>query len=407
MILSRFSVQHYKSLDDVWLSDLGQITLIVGNNATGKSNIVDAFRFFRDTVVDGLDHAFSIRGGIGTIRQYSPTKPYLIHIEAVINQEIEVDDERTETKEALYNLRIMSLKEGNYRIEHEQARWYEENIDYECDGEGNPTSRKHAKPLEHSVTRDASGAVSGSSEDSSRKLSSDQIILRSGQFNSGSWNLGSIIGSMRFSALYPNTLRAPSRPDTDRRLKENGENWASVLKAMKSNERGRRRFEVILQFMKRVMPGLSDVRVQSVGGYLVPKFVVQDAPGSKEHDFDPVQLSDGTLRVFGILLALYQLPAPKFLAIEEPELTVNPGILAVLAEAFHDVSNVTQLLVTTHSPELIDFFQPDSIRVATWQEGRTIVSSIKDSQIQSIKEHLTTVGELLQKGNLKSVASDQ
>lgn len=405
MIIKSFHVQHYKSLEDVELDDLSPITLLVGNNATGKSNIVDALRFLRDSTTDGLDHAISLRGGISTIRQYSPTRPFVVRMRVTLQQTIQPAEGPEEYRDGIYDLRVKSLRAGNYCIESEEISWFREKTQVVIDKEGDPIEERSLGIYEQKIFRDADGSIRRDDKTLAYRLGPDELLIRNSRITSRSWDLNMLLSSLRFSALYPNTLRSPSRPDTDRQLKESGENWASILKAMKGNERGRKRFDAILALMKRILPGLIDVRVQSVGGYLVPKFIVKDAPLQKEHDFDPVQLSDGTLRVFGILLALYQLPAPRFLALEEPELTVNPAVLAVLAEAFNDVAGNTQLLITTHSPELIDYFDPKAIRVVSFHQGRTKASSIKSSQVKSIKERLTTAGELLQRGNILSEVS--
>ena len=72
--------------------------------------------------------------------------------------------------------------------------------------------------------------------------------------------------------------------------------------------------------MACVIPGFRDIKVRAIGNYLVPHFIFEE--GGKSVEFDPLQLSDGTLRIFGLLLAIYKLPAPTRLVIEEPEHTV-------------------------------------------------------------------------------------
>jgi predicted ATPase len=147
--------------------------------------------------------------------------------------------------------------------------------------------------------------------------------------------------------------------------------------------------------MKHVMPTLEHVTVKQIGGYVVPQFLVKDTPKEKAHFFDPVQLSDGTLRLFAIFLSLYQIPRPDFLALEEPELTIHPGLVNLLAEAFQEVSERTQILITTHSPYLLDHFDPLQIKVVTMQEGKTKVSSIRRSQIETVKEKLMMLSEVM------------
>src|SRR4030067_1648813 len=200
---------------------------------------------------------------------------------------------------------------------------------------------------------------------------------------------------MRFASIYPNILREPSRPDTDRLLKENCANWASVLKAMRQRKVGEQMMHKVLELMRQVMPGLEQVTVKLIGGYLVPQFLVKETDVSKAHYFDPVQLSDGTLRMFAIFLSLYQIPAPGFFALEEPELTIHPGLIGLLADAFKEVSQNTQLLITTHSPYLLDHFGSEVIRVVSMSEGQTGVYDIRRSQLEAVKERLMTLSEVM------------
>lgn len=146
--------------------------------------------------------------------------------------------------------------------------------------------------------------------------------------------------------------------------------------------------------MKGVIPAFQDVAVTTVGSYLVPRF--KFSLGAHDTvEFDPVQLSDGTLRVFGILLALYQVPPPKLLVIEEPEQTVHPGVLGVLVDAFREAAESTQIIVTTHSPHFIDHFEPEQVRVVTLQNGTTTVSRVKKTQLEAVKRRLMSMQDFM------------
>lgn len=386
MRITTLRIRHYKSLGDVYMGNLDPITLLVGTNATGKSNIIDALRFLRDATTHNLDHAVSSRGGMEMIRQYSPTRPYHISIRV----EFVDSTARGHQWPGYYEMTLSSAGGGNYRVEREEAHWSERNPKYSED------VPDQTPLLIRTFSRSADGKVLVDNEDED-EIAVDEL------YASQRWEAVEVRGILsrpRFSAIYPNTLRSPARPDTDRRLKENGENWASVLKAIRQSSRGRQAFASIIEMMKYVMPTLQDVKVRAVGGYLAPQFIVKDSPNSKEHTFDPLQLSDGTLRIFGMLMALYQIPPSQVLALEEPEQTVNPAILAMLADAFKEVSQRTQLIATTHSPNLIDYFAPEQLRVVTMTEGETHVSPVRASQIESVKERLTTLEELMTQGNL-------
>ena len=101
------------------------------------------------------------------------------------------------------------------------------------------------------------------------------------------------------------------------------------------------------------------------------------------------------MRLFGILLAAYQLPRPKLLVIEEPEQTIYPGALAVLADVFKEVGRSTQVLITTHSPHLVQFFDPSQIRVTVMQDGMTQIRPIHSHQMEAVNEGLLSLEEFM------------
>jgi predicted ATPase len=143
------------------------------------------------------------------------------------------------------------------------------------------------------------------------------------------------------------------------------------------------------------MPNLDGIIIESPGGFMVPTFRVKE-PNGKGHNFNVSQISDGTLRLFGLLTALYQPDRPDVIAMEEPEQTVNPGVLAVLADAIREVSQSgTQIVITTHSPHLVDLFEPEEILTAELIDGRTVIRPINEAQKQAVKDRLFSLGELM------------
>lgn len=398
MRLVDLRISHYKSLSDIALTDIQPVTVLVGCNGVGKSNVADALRFLRDAVSQGLDHAVSTRGGIGLIRQYSPTKPFQISFDFGFAE----DDDASSI--ARYQLTLTSLREGNFRVERERCDWYgpTELVVFDDTRE---VLEWEVKPMLAERTADgriclkvAGKAVTLNNE---RLLPYDTLALGNIihpegllPIDIGGEKLFDFILNFRFSSIYPNTLRQPAPPDTDPILKENGANWASILRNMKKTSRGKQAWEQVREMMQVVMPQLEDISPQAVGGFILPRFKVREASG-EAHLFDPSQISDGTLRILGILLALYQTPHPSLMVIEEPEQTVNPALLALLADAFREVSERTQLLITSHSPHLIDCFEPENIQVVTMQNGETRISPIRASQREAVKEHLLSLEQIM------------
>ena len=82
------------------------------------------------------------------------------------------------------------------------------------------------------------------------------------------------------------------------------------------------------------------------------------------------------------------------MGIEEPELTIHPGAQAVLADVMVEATLRTQVLVTTHSPDLIDRLPIESLRAVQIEDGWTKVGPVSDTQVKAVRDGLFTSGEL-------------
>ncbi|MGD9893611.1 MAG: AAA family ATPase, partial [Dehalococcoidia bacterium] len=82
-------------------------------------------------------------------------------------------------------------------------------------------------------------------------------------------------------------------------------------------------------------------------------------------------------------------------SLEEPEQTVNPGILLVLADAIKTVVGKSQIIVTTHSPSLIDHFDVSEIYSVSLSDTGTVVHQVRGHQLDAVRRGLFSVGELM------------
>ena len=114
--------------------------------------------------------------------------------------------------------------------------------------------------------------------------------------------------------------------------------------------------------------------------------------------------SDGTIRLLGLVVALYQQPYLPVIGIEEPELTAHPDALAVLADMINEAARRSQVIVTTHSPDLIDFLTDyrtvENLRVAELDGGITTVRQVGDKKATLVKKRIASPGELHRLGQL-------
>lgn len=91
-------------------------------------------------------------------------------------------------------------------------------------------------------------------------------------------------------------------------------------------------------------------------------------------------MSDGTLRATRLLLAVYQKPTPSLVVLEEPEATIHPGALGAVLDLLRHASRKRQLIVTTHSPEVLDaeWLEDRHLRIVGWQDR--LAGGIEDAQ---------------------------
>ena len=114
-------------------------------------------------------------------------------------------------------------------------------------------------------------------------------------------------------------------------------------------------------------------------------------------------MSDGTMRLLGILVAFLQSSRPQVIALEEPESTIHPEALATLLDLIRGFSKNTQVIVSTHSPELLDcdWIGPENLRVATWREGVTQILPLNTAGTETLRSHLMGPGEMMRSEGLQ------
>ncbi len=107
--------------------------------------------------------------------------------------------------------------------------------------------------------------------------------------------------------------------------------------------------------------------------------------------------SDGTLHALGVSVALQQDPLPSVLVIEEPENNLHPGSLNAIADLIEEASRKTQVIITTHSPDLLDakWIEPENLRVVEWENDASRVAELAEMPKSALRTHLMYAGQLM------------
>ena len=353
---------------------LDDLVVLVGPNGAGKSNLVEGLRFLRDALGHGLDAAIADRGGIGRVRRKLPRgRPPDVElgVEAVVSG-----------ARCSYDAAIGARAGGGWRIGKERCR-----VD---SGDGEWTFRRDGNRLSISGPGDSDAfrrEIGGVPSESALLLA-----VAGGPFGA----LARLLTEIGAYSIRPDVLRRPQRQSAGL-LADDARNLASVLGRLR-----RRRdpaADRIRDMLGCLVPGVTDFRVARSGGCLTVSLAVRR--GERETWFDASRLSDGTLRLLGILAAIHQQPAPSLIAIEEPELTVHPGAAGVLCDELVEAAGRTQVLVTTHSPDVIARMPVESLRVVEATAGGTVIGRISGEQIAAVDDKLFSSGDLIRMEGLR------
>ncbi|HRI66351.1 MAG TPA: ATP-binding protein [Polyangium sp.] len=112
--------------------------------------------------------------------------------------------------------------------------------------------------------------------------------------------------------------------------------------------------------------------------------------------FDGVNIglcSDGTQRIAQIIVRLLD-PTTRCLLIEEPETAVHPGLLARLLAILDAYSHDRQIIIATHSPQIVDWCKPQDLRLVERNEGQTRVRKLDENELGRVFNYLTHDGTL-------------
>ena len=370
-MITRVWAKNYRSLADIEVS-LEALTVLVGCNGSGKSNFVDVLRFVYDALRLGLDAAVVQRHGMSTLRRWSAKgRPYDVEIGLSISS----DD-----FQSTYSFALGSERRGEYRVKRETC--YVNVIKDGRQAHFETDNGRWLTPPAPALTPPVQAGA---------------LVLPLIATTEPYRHLYEFLTGMSFYNIYPNTLTELQKPANPYPLDEHGANLASTLREL---QRSKSNLLPLEKAIRAVIPDAVDFQVRQVGGYLVTRLRHEISEDTRAL-FELAQESDGTLRMLGILAALYQDPPRTLIALEEPELTIHPGALRLLWEEIENAASRSQIIITTHSPDLLDMCQAESLRVVEKINGETVIDSLEETQKEAIQERLFAPGELLRAQGLR------
>jgi predicted ATPase len=378
VVIRRVRLRNYKSIAACDVR-LGPLTFLVGPNGSGKSNFLDAMRFVADSLRTSLDHALRDRGTIKEVRRRSGGHPN--HFALRLDFALAIGSS------GHYSFRVGAKQNGGYEVQEEEC----------CVESSEFGARKAFYKVE-------SGSVVNTSEATLPASLADRLMLVAASGQSVFRPVYDALAAIEVYNLNPQEISALQKPDPGDLLRRDGGNAASVLQNLDSATLAR-----VNDFLARIVPGVQSAAAKSLGKQETIEFC--QAVKGQQHPwrFPAASMSDGTLRALGVLLAIHQrrddaasLRRPSLIGLEEPETALHPAAAGILLAALREASRSTQIVVTSHSPDLLDNpdIDADALYAVENHDGLTRIGLLDDAGRQMLRERLFTPGELLRQNQL-------
>lgn len=376
--LHRVRLRNYRSIGKCDI-ELAPLTVLVGRNAAGKSNFLDALRFLVDALRSSLDHAIKGRGGLEAVRRRSTGHPR--------NFGIDLDLWLPGHLTATYGFEIGSRPRGGFVVTRERLRIN--------DASGATVSQFDAADAE----------IRSASRPEMPPLAADRLYLVTAASLPEFRPTYDALLAMGFYNLNPQQIKELQSPDAGDILHRDGDNLPSVIARLRRDRP--EWFARIMEYMQRIVPGIIEVDRVALGPRETLEFRQGVQGAQHPWKFYAANMSDGTLRALATLVAVTQLADHQtpvnLIGIEEPETALHPAAAGALIDALREASDHTQVVATSHSPDLLDEIDPsrDSLLVVQSHEGTTAIAPLDSASLQAIRDHLYAPGELLRMDQLE------
>jgi predicted ATPase len=370
-MITTVSVDNFKTFRNLTV-DLRAFNLVIGANASGKSNFVSIFRFLSNALRDGLENAVSMEGGAKHVRNLSSgpndTVDIGISVDGIHRYELSIAFEGDRpvvsreflTTEIADPLGTLSAIRTNNHVDFDSTRY-------------------GSQPSDTLLTLMKM-----------EPRSSDELILAWGYPGSFFGELRSAIDNISVYDVEPSGSKASATPLAGKiELDKDGSNIALVLNRLLKDDDSRR---MLMNLVKDVFPFVTGIGTEELADRWIFFKIVET--WSKDH-VPASLLSNGTVALITLIVAIY-FEKNSLAIVEEPERHLHPALMSKLIDMLRDASRTRQLIVTTHSPELVRHAVSDELLLLSREaDGASSVSRpLDDVQVKAYLDAEIGLGEL-------------
>lgn len=334
-MIRKLRLKNFKSFKDQEI-ELKNLNVLVGPNASGKSNLIDALMFLSELANAGVREVLERRGGFEKVAFKGTER----EIELSCNFDLE-------GYPSSYHISFT-----RWGIEREELAVGETTIIKGKKGEGKclPDGKEEGH---YAVGRWQTCLYIYGREET------HTLLGRAYRF----------LISFRSYQFIPSEIRETSVVRGELELERSGANLARVLHTLHSQQE--EVFQRIEDLLRQGIPEIERLRTPLVEGKSETYIAVRE----KGFEADRHQISDGTLKLLAFITAV-SMPEPALVCFEEPENFIHARLLKLLVEILK--KSEKQVILSTHHPYLVDFVEPEEILIVEKEEGESKVYRIEE-----------------------------
>jgi predicted ATPase len=398
MPIKRIHIENFKSFSEIDV-ELSRFNVVIGSNAAGKSNFISMFRFLRDIARHGVVNAIAMQGGADYLRNAKIGHERDLVVQVTYEPDHAEDVMDRTSKDGLilevrscessyeFALRFNATGDG-FSIVRDRLF-----IGCEVASCGNGHDRKEKKQVI------GKGSIRVSNEDGEVQYTVDipagcpltgndiippffqgkrlpeRTLLLETVYGYPLPHIGKFFDRIAVYDIDPKLSKKGTVITGKHELDEDAGNLALVVKMILENPEKKRKFSNLL---RDVLPFVEDFSVQK---YMdISLILTMRERYAKSRDLPASSLSDGTIAIFAMIIALYFEEKP-FIIIEEPVSHIHPFLIARLMRMMKEASGKKQVMVTTHSTEVVKHAALDDILlISRDSEGFSIISRPGDKE---------------------------
>jgi predicted ATPase len=394
MRITQLSIENYKSLRDITISPT-QLNVIVGANAAGKSNLADCLDFISDVYQHGLEMAVGRKGGyeniafrktrrsrkpikIGLSIEFTPSDLSSLGFDRVTYISGFKADHSFSFVARGFSIRaafevvqedlVISLRYGDEWKTIANLKRTREG--YTIDA-GDNDEQRHNRVVNLGTIEDALIDLDALQYVLARtKLLPTELILNATRLAPIFSVIQQAMTDIRIFQISPAQSRGFGVPTPTAELERQGGNLPAVIDLMQ--KRHPEVWTSVMQAMRAILPDLKSINVDYTPAKTLGLFFDEEGVG---RPWGVEEVSDGTLQTLAILVAIFN-PASTVLVIEEPENSVHPWIIRHILDACREASKSKQIILTTHSPIIINAVNPEEVWVIWRSKGESQLAQL-------------------------------